>query len=147
MLNCEIDPAALVTSVCFGDLQVKIMGPESAPVAESLNKLAEMFRQQGKYDNALQLMEQALRIQGNVTGEDHPDTIKLHNNIGLVMQTMGRLDEAERYFEHAVSAYEKVSSLLRFFNCKLDCLLLFAYAPPYAIHAIPTWTTCHLVFT
>jgi tetratricopeptide (TPR) repeat protein len=56
--------------------------------------------------NESQVRKSALSIREKQLGEDHPDVAKAYNNIGLVLQTMGRMDEAKPYFTKAVDSYE-----------------------------------------
>jgi tetratricopeptide (TPR) repeat protein len=53
-----------------------------------------------------QVKKSALSIIQKQLGEAHPDVAKANNNIGLVLQTMGRMDEAKPYFIKAVESYE-----------------------------------------
>lgn len=52
------------------------------------------------------MKKSALSILEKQLGEDHPDVAKAYNNIGLVLQTMGRMKEAKPYFTKAVDSYE-----------------------------------------
>jgi tetratricopeptide (TPR) repeat protein len=49
--------------------------------ATSLNNLAEIYRAQGKYDDAEQLFKRALAIQEKAFGPDHPDTHAVSDNL------------------------------------------------------------------
>ena len=53
-------------------IEEKALGPEHPDVATSLNNLAELYRDQGKYGEAEPLYQRALAIDEKALGPDHP---------------------------------------------------------------------------
>ena len=51
----------------------KALGPDHPNVATSLNNLAELYRNQGKYAEAEPLYKRSLAIREKALGPDHPD--------------------------------------------------------------------------
>jgi tetratricopeptide (TPR) repeat protein len=57
----------------FGEM---VLGSEHPETAISLNNLAKLLREQGRYGEAQPLLERALKIHENVLGRKHPDTAR-----------------------------------------------------------------------
>ena len=57
-------------------------------------EMASTAEKQGRYDEALEAYEDALRIQRAKLGDDHPDVAATRNNLGLVYYSQGRHAEA-----------------------------------------------------
>ena len=62
----------------------------------SLMNLAALLRQQGRFEEAEPYLREALQASPRVLGEDHDQTIRATNDLGLVLQKQGKLDEAEQ---------------------------------------------------
>ena len=76
-------------------------------VAISLNNLAELYRNQGKYDEAEPLYQRALAIREKSLGSDHPDVATSLNNLAVLYSDQGRYDEAEPLYQRALAIREK----------------------------------------
>jgi tetratricopeptide (TPR) repeat protein len=63
--------------------------------ASTLNNLAELYRTQGRYDQAEPLYLQALELRKRLLGEDHPDVATSLNNLAELYNSQGRYDRAE----------------------------------------------------
>src|SRR5438876_22031 len=50
------------------------LGPKHPETAQGLNNLADLYREQGKYEQAEPLYERALAIREEVLGPEHPET-------------------------------------------------------------------------
>jgi CHAT domain-containing protein/Tfp pilus assembly protein PilF len=64
-------------------------------VAQSLNNLAELYRTQGRYEEAQPLYQQSLTIRREQLGERHPDVANSLNNLALLYYAQGRYGDAE----------------------------------------------------
>ena len=73
-----------------------------------MNNLAELYRDQGRYSDAELLFEEALSIQRNVVGADHPDTASSLNNLVGLYYAQGRYSKAEPLSKEAVEIMERV---------------------------------------
>ena len=71
------------------------LGPEHPNVATSLNNLAGLYEDQGKYAEAEPLYRRALAIQENALGPMHPHLAKSLNNLAGLYHAQGRYVEAE----------------------------------------------------
>ncbi|MDX2229908.1 MAG: tetratricopeptide repeat protein [Leptolyngbyaceae cyanobacterium bins.349] len=63
--------------------------------AERLNQQAWQLYQQGKYAEAVPLVERALAIRKRILGERHPDVALSLNNLASLYSAQGRYSEAE----------------------------------------------------
>ena len=77
-------------------------------VAASYNNIANIYDDQGKYEDALVQYQKALEIQTRVFGSDHPDVADSKENIGLVFQKMTKKSEARQMFTEAAGIRRKV---------------------------------------
>ncbi|MCL5096136.1 MAG: tetratricopeptide repeat protein [Candidatus Omnitrophica bacterium] len=59
-------------------------GPEHPNVALSLNNLAELYRDQGRYEEAEPLYTQALEIAEQTLGQSHPTTKTIRGNLNTL---------------------------------------------------------------
>jgi tetratricopeptide (TPR) repeat protein len=57
-------------------------------VASSLNNLAVLYRNQGKYSEAEPLYLDALAMSERTLGANHPNTITVRNNLRRLQQQM-----------------------------------------------------------
>ena len=61
----------------------KHLGAEHPDVANSLNSLANLYSDQGKYDEALAHYLRALKIREKHLGAEHPDVANSLNHYGI----------------------------------------------------------------
>jgi tetratricopeptide (TPR) repeat protein len=71
--------------------------------AERLNQRAVELYQQGKYNQAIPLAEQALAISKQQLGDNHPSTATSLNNLAGLYQSQGRYSEAEPLYKEALA--------------------------------------------
>ncbi|KAK5202618.1 Gluconate transport-inducing protein required for gluconate-H+ symport [Exophiala xenobiotica] len=60
----------------------------------SMDNLAVVLRQQGKYEDAEQMQRQTLDLREKVLGEEHPSTLTSMNDLAEVLQQQGKYKEA-----------------------------------------------------
>lgn len=73
----------------------------------SLNNLAELYRNQGKYADAEPLYRQSLAIWEKVLGPDHPDVATSLNNLALLYRAQGKYVEAEPLYKRSLAIREQ----------------------------------------
>jgi len=71
--------------------------------------LADRYRELGLYDTALPLQEKALATRRRILGEEHPQTISSINQMGVLLDSQGKLEEAERYYREALEKSRRVN--------------------------------------
>ncbi|CAK9011418.1 Kinesin light chain (KLC), partial [Durusdinium trenchii] len=80
---------------------------EVAYVDGTLNNIAQVYKAQGKYDEALRYYVEALEIKREQLGDRHPSVATTLNDIARVYDAQGKYDEALRYFEEALEIYRE----------------------------------------
>lgn len=55
-------------------------------ITENLNNLAKLYQSQGRYEEAEPLLIQALAIAEQALGENHPNTVKIRENLQTLRQ-------------------------------------------------------------
>ena len=75
----------------------------------SLNNLAVLYDEQGRYAEAEPLYKRALAIREKALGPDHPDVATSLNNLALLYDDQGRYADAEPLFKRALAISEKRS--------------------------------------
>jgi tetratricopeptide (TPR) repeat protein len=70
-------------------------------VASTLNNLAGLFQDQGKYSEVELLYNRALKIYEKALGPEHPNVASTLNNLAGLFQAQGKNTEAEELAERA----------------------------------------------
>jgi len=84
------------------EVRKRLLGAEHHDVAESLNNLAELYYNQGRYAEAEPLFKQALEMTKHLLGPEHPDVATSLDNLAALYQSQGRYAEAESLFKQAL---------------------------------------------
>jgi serine/threonine protein kinase/tetratricopeptide (TPR) repeat protein len=66
------------------------------------NTLAETYHSLGRADLGLPHAQAAVEIRRRLLGREHPDTLDSINNLGMLLRTQGRLDDAEKNWSDLV---------------------------------------------
>ncbi|MEC4805322.1 MAG: CHAT domain-containing tetratricopeptide repeat protein, partial [Jaaginema sp. PMC 1080.18] len=83
------------------------LGNNHPNVANSLNGLAELYRNMGNYREAKSLYQRAIAIYEQRLGNNHPDVAKIFNNLALIYLDMGNYKEAETLLRRALTIREQ----------------------------------------
>nr|WP_069473831.1 tetratricopeptide repeat protein [Microcystis aeruginosa] len=75
--------------------------------AERLTQQVIQLYQQGKYNEAIPLAEQALAIHKQQLGDNHPSTASSLNNLAELYQSQGRYSEAEPLYKQALAIFKQ----------------------------------------
>ncbi|HZH90996.1 MAG TPA: TonB family protein [Pyrinomonadaceae bacterium] len=75
--------------------------------ADNLNVKAVGLYQAAKYDEALPLAEQVLKLREAAVGSDHQAVADAHKNLGAIYLAKGKADKARKHYTHSLSIYEK----------------------------------------
>lgn len=89
----------------FADLPPKQEHPD---YAASINYLAVLHMNMGRYEPALQLCEQALTIRKKILGEEHPDYAESINNLAKLYYHIGQFDKAIPLYHQSLAIRKKV---------------------------------------
>ncbi len=77
-------------------------------MATSLNNLAGLYDNQGRYSEAEPLLQEALAMSKRVLGDEHPDVATSLNNLALLYDNQGRYSEAEPLYQEALAMRKRV---------------------------------------
>ncbi|NER84815.1 MAG: tetratricopeptide repeat protein, partial [Leptolyngbya sp. SIO1D8] len=83
------------------------LGERHPEVATSLNNLADLYSDQGRYDEAEPLYHQALEIYREQFGEAHPTVATSLNNLALLYQAQNRFNEAEPLYLQSLAVFRE----------------------------------------
>lgn len=81
-------------------------GEEDPRLALSLNNLAAMYHEQGKYTLAEPLYKRALDIYEKIHGEIHADVALSHHNLALLYSARKMYPVAEKHYKIALGLKE-----------------------------------------
>ena len=71
----------------------RILGPEHPDTLSTINNLALLYVNQGKYEQAEPLYQRALASYELVLGTNHPTTIMVRNNYAILLEKMKQKTE------------------------------------------------------
>ncbi len=84
------------------------LGAEHSSTASSLTNLAELYKAQGKYEQAEPLYLRALEILEKNLGAEHPDIIPPLNNLAAMYKDQDKYEQAEPHYLKALTIKGKV---------------------------------------
>lgn len=86
------------------------MVPQDFRQSQTLTSLAELYRLQGKYDNAEKLLKRALKISESTCGKSSNEMAQSLNNLARLYLTAGKYKEAEQLYSQAMGIAENAYS-------------------------------------
>ena len=75
--------------------------------ADTINNIGEVYREQGKYAEAISWNERALRTKEREFGGDHVNLATTLHDIGLVYKAVAKSVSAKSYFERAAKLFKE----------------------------------------
>ncbi len=87
-------------------LHEQINGHERTP-HWLLSSLANVYRRQGRYDEAFTLLRQTLNVLEKTSGPEHPRTASALASLGNLFAAQGKYPEAVEYTQRALHIYRK----------------------------------------
>jgi tetratricopeptide (TPR) repeat protein len=91
----------------FEGLLGRLKVNDSPDLASSLEKLARLYYDQGRYSEAEPLYVRALAIREQQLGDNHPDTSASLNNLALLYRSIDRYSDAEPLYIRALAISEQ----------------------------------------
>ena len=82
-------------------------GKDDLSTLLTVNSLAELYREQGRYSEAEPLYKRALEGNERVLGKNDLDTLAVLNNLALLYTEQGRFRDAEPLFKRALESNER----------------------------------------
>jgi tetratricopeptide (TPR) repeat protein len=89
-------------------IREKVLPPEHAHIASSLNNLGWLYQTQGKYEQAEPLFKRSLAIREKTLGPEHPTTANSLNNLAVLYRNEGKYEQAEPLFKRSLAIREKM---------------------------------------
>ena len=86
----------------------RLYGPEHPKILPTMNNLAELYKETGRYAEAEPLYIKALELREETLGADHPRTLISTFNLGELYGDSGEFDRAEAYFATARAGFRHV---------------------------------------
>ena len=86
----------------------RLLGKEDYNVAVSLNNLASLYQNQGRYPEAEPLFKQSLQMIKRLLGKEHPDVAFSLNNLAELYQLQGRYKEAEPLYKQSLEMIKRL---------------------------------------
>ena len=83
-------------------------GAEHPDTLHSMTSLANLYRNQGRYDDAEPLFLETLETRKRVLGDDDQDTLNSINNLALLYWNQRRYDEAEPLYLETLETQKRV---------------------------------------
>ena len=75
-------------------LEYLAVRPGTPDVAATYSNIGNVYKSQGKYEEAPDYYHRALEIDTRVSGSEHPDVATSYSNVGTVYDSQGRHEEA-----------------------------------------------------
>jgi tetratricopeptide (TPR) repeat protein len=72
--------------------------------------LAALYSDQGRYDEAVKLLERGLAITEKASGPDNPDIANVLTALATAYRAQGRYDEAEPLLKRSLAITEKAGA-------------------------------------
>ena len=92
--------AAVLAASRLGDLEVE--------KAQAMANRARVLTGTGRYAEALSLYRDAIRLQRQSQGPDHPEVVTLLNNLALAYRHEGQFEDALKHMEEAVALLRRL---------------------------------------
>ena len=86
-----------------------MLGDEHYDTVTTMERLAELYRRQGKYEQAQTLLTEALRARRRALGPQNPDTIEDLSMLGLVHLQQQKYAEVESLLQELVVPSDKAA--------------------------------------
>ena len=84
-----------------------MLGKEHPSTSTSMNNLALALSDQGKYEKAEEMHQQALGLSETVVGEEHPNTMTSVYYLAYLLHLQQRLSEAGPLYQTTLTNYGK----------------------------------------
>src|SRR6266508_1563077 len=88
------------------ELRAAIGNDRALHEARGLYEDARKLRREGKYDEALQLVERSLEIRERLLGPDHPDVATAINSLAILHRQKGQYAKAEQLCRRSLAIRE-----------------------------------------
>ena len=84
------------------EIKENLLGTQHLEIAGVQQLLADVYKDQGKYNEAELLYQESLQIRKKILEEEHPDTVLIYNNLAYVYQEQGKYNKAEELYQKSL---------------------------------------------
>ncbi len=81
--------------------------PRDPQLAKNLNNIANVYRSQGKFEDAEANYKRAIAILENSVGDQHPNLATVLNNLAVLYRKQSKYKEAEVLYRRVLNIVEK----------------------------------------
>jgi len=89
--------------------RLKLLGHDSAEVAETLDDMQSLYRVQGKVEEGEKMAREALALRQKLFGENDARVADSLSSLAQMLAAKGSYDEAMKLFEQALALRERIS--------------------------------------
>ncbi|MGA2397639.1 MAG: toll/interleukin-1 receptor domain-containing protein [Steroidobacteraceae bacterium] len=90
-------------------LQETLFGRVDPAIARTMKDLARAVADGGNLNGAIPLMRHAVAMQRELYGnQPHPDLAEVLNDMGLLLDERGDLDESEKFYRESLAMYQRL---------------------------------------
>ena len=90
------------------DCALALHGPQHLVIAGTLNNMAMVYTEQGKYEQALEAYSKSLDIKIKLVGQDSPDVADTKYNMAILHKKRGESKVAKQLWLECQAIYAKV---------------------------------------
>ncbi|MFQ6030676.1 MAG: tetratricopeptide repeat protein, partial [Dehalococcoidia bacterium] len=92
----------------FLDRAREIAGVDNTTALNFANNLADAYHAVGRYEEAIALNQETLKIREQVQGPEHPDTLSSRNNLAAAYHAIGHYEQAIELHQETLKITERV---------------------------------------
>ena len=92
----------------FEGILSQLKATDSLELADSLERLANLYVEQGRYTEAETLCQKTLNLRKQLLGDEHPAIATSLNNLALVYKFQGRYSEVEPLYQQALNLRQRL---------------------------------------
>ncbi|MBK8270470.1 MAG: serine/threonine protein kinase [Planctomycetes bacterium] len=93
---------SILSDIRNGEANEAALNNARRSLAETLNNLGALARQERRFTQAKNYYEDAIQLRLEACGEDHPDFLKTCNNYAKLLHDLGEYAKAEQFFRKAI---------------------------------------------
>ena len=90
--------------IIYGEAILSHVKSEGKAINQLMNNLAMVYKAQGRYAEAVELYQRALKFDLKSFGEDHPKVARTRNNLAKIYDAQGRYEEAIELYQLALQS-------------------------------------------
>ncbi len=102
----------IASNILQGIIEYARSSEDLVLVADSLNSLAEVYKEQGKYNEAIKAHKESIKIAKDTIGTKHSSYATRLNNLALVYYVQEKYEEAIKLYEEAIEIAKETIGIM-----------------------------------